>query len=292
MAIDKTTLLMCIGAQKAGTTWLGKQLQNHPTIFTPPIKEIHHFDSIHRRINHKARNRRIVMYKRHIARMANIKFKNDNYFKTTQWLYNFCVTQENNDDWYHSLFDFENNVSNGKTVFIDNTPEYSILDRRGLVHIKRIHPNVKICFLMREPKSRTWSAIKYFSKNNPEKSLLESSDKMMQFINEKGNTKRSDYLTILNNVESVFSKGNIIYEFYENIFDSTTSQLKFLKQLCEFLRIDFKDEYFTSTLGERVNASSKDSIPKEIDLYLTNFYKEQNKKMKTLFKDKLPDSWL
>jgi hypothetical protein len=35
---------LVIGAQKAGTTWLYAQLQNHPQVWLPPIKEIHYFD--------------------------------------------------------------------------------------------------------------------------------------------------------------------------------------------------------------------------------------------------------
>ncbi|AHY45759.1 Hypothetical Protein RradSPS_0476 [Rubrobacter radiotolerans] len=33
-----------IGAQKAGTTWLDRNLECHPGIWMPPRKEIHYFD--------------------------------------------------------------------------------------------------------------------------------------------------------------------------------------------------------------------------------------------------------
>ena len=33
-----------IGAQKAGTTWLYRGLQQHPDIWLPPVKELHVFD--------------------------------------------------------------------------------------------------------------------------------------------------------------------------------------------------------------------------------------------------------
>ena len=35
-----------IGAQKAGTTWLHRNLQAHPGIWMPKEKEIHCFDEI------------------------------------------------------------------------------------------------------------------------------------------------------------------------------------------------------------------------------------------------------
>ena len=33
-----------IGAQKAGTTWLSHNLQRHPEIWMPGIKELHYFN--------------------------------------------------------------------------------------------------------------------------------------------------------------------------------------------------------------------------------------------------------
>lgn len=38
---------ICIGAQKAGTTWLHRQLTGHPQIFVPPGKELDYFFSEH-----------------------------------------------------------------------------------------------------------------------------------------------------------------------------------------------------------------------------------------------------
>jgi len=291
MTAKKTTLLMCIGAQKAGTTWLGKQLQNHPNVYTPPIKEIHHFDSIHRKVNHKVRNKRIRMYKKHVAKMAFLKFSNPNYIQTTKWLLNYCVTPKNDDEWYLSLFDIPGNIINNKSVFVDNTPEYSIIDKKGLQHIKNIHPNVKIIFLMREPKSRVWSAIRYFSKNNPEKTLLEDNEKMINFINERGTEKRNDYISIMKNIESVFSKENILYQFYENIFDSEMSQLLFLEQICNFIKVEYDQSFFIDTISERVNATASQNIPDKIDKYLQLKYRKQNKTMKEIFQKKLPNSW-
>jgi len=37
--------VLCIGAQKAGTTWLYENLARHPEVFVPPeVKEVHYFD--------------------------------------------------------------------------------------------------------------------------------------------------------------------------------------------------------------------------------------------------------
>ena len=36
----------CIGAQKAGTTWLARVLARHDDVFVTPVKEIHYFDQL------------------------------------------------------------------------------------------------------------------------------------------------------------------------------------------------------------------------------------------------------
>ena len=42
--------LLCIGAQKGGTTWLHHNLEAHPGIFVPRhVKEVHYFDFFYRR---------------------------------------------------------------------------------------------------------------------------------------------------------------------------------------------------------------------------------------------------
>src|SRR5215471_17299234 len=39
---------LCVGAHKAGTTWLYRQLDSHPDFWMPPVKELHYFDQLSR----------------------------------------------------------------------------------------------------------------------------------------------------------------------------------------------------------------------------------------------------
>src|SRR5438067_11210494 len=39
---------LCIGAQKAGTSWLYRQLTEHPDFWMPPVKELHYFNLLGR----------------------------------------------------------------------------------------------------------------------------------------------------------------------------------------------------------------------------------------------------
>jgi hypothetical protein len=35
---------LCIGAQKSGTSWLQRNMETHPQVWLPPIKEVHYLD--------------------------------------------------------------------------------------------------------------------------------------------------------------------------------------------------------------------------------------------------------
>src|SRR5438270_6290785 len=39
---------LCIGAQKAGTSWLYRQLTEHPDFWMPPVKGLHYFNLLGR----------------------------------------------------------------------------------------------------------------------------------------------------------------------------------------------------------------------------------------------------
>src|SRR5436309_7536874 len=39
---------LCVGAQKAGTSWVYQQLEPHPDFWMPPVKELHYLDTLNR----------------------------------------------------------------------------------------------------------------------------------------------------------------------------------------------------------------------------------------------------
>lgn len=61
-------MFMCIGAQKSGTTWLHRQLRNHPQIWLPPVKELHYFDTIQFNNFENYRVKRLKRYNKIIER--------------------------------------------------------------------------------------------------------------------------------------------------------------------------------------------------------------------------------
>src|SRR5690242_8404543 len=53
VAGDPSPDFLCVGAQKAGTSWLYRQLEPHPDFWMPPVKELHYLDNLNRTKRHQ-----------------------------------------------------------------------------------------------------------------------------------------------------------------------------------------------------------------------------------------------
>lgn len=142
---------LCIGAQKAGTTWLFKNMNRHPQTWKPFIKEIHYFDS-------RENPRALQFWQRH--HRAKLEEQLESAVRREKpALAAICRKLIAGDpeilseSWYRIVFEAK---PRGK-VAGDYTPRYSTLPDDGVERIKRFAPEAKIIYLIREPVSRAVS---------------------------------------------------------------------------------------------------------------------------------------
>jgi len=128
---------LCIGAQKAGTTWLYRQLRVHPDFWMPPRKEIRYFDKLGRRRSDS------------LPRTADER--DSRFFETMESL----SAQSFFDlEGYGQLFE-----SKGSLISGDISPGYSALNDEIIVQIVRHFPRLKVIFVARDPVERAWSQL-------------------------------------------------------------------------------------------------------------------------------------
>src|SRR5215207_5202714 len=143
-----------IGAQKAGTTWLHRNLQAHPEIWMPKEKELHYFDE-------KIKQRGWVFSRllgkrptdKRWRRQLGSRFKQASKERSRQnaaWDLRYFFGRPD-DGWYASLFE----QGRGK-VAGEATPDYAILDEEAIAHVHGLMPDAKIIFMMRNPIERPW----------------------------------------------------------------------------------------------------------------------------------------
>ena len=142
-----------IGAQKAGTTWLGRNLRLHPEIWMPGIKELHYFNE---RINDP-------------KNLISTALRQDNGRRHREpalapagqespptppepvlqedflWDLRYYAGAPG-DGWYASLFE----PGRGK-VKGEITPAYSMLGRDSIARVHDLVPEAKLIFMMRNP---------------------------------------------------------------------------------------------------------------------------------------------
>ncbi|MBA2712125.1 MAG: sulfotransferase, partial [Rubrobacteraceae bacterium] len=204
-----------IGAQKAGTTWLYRNLRDHPQIWMPK-KEVHYFDQ---RINDTSFSLRArVLGKRPEDQTwrQQVKYWTGVHLKKFSlpgliWVYRYYMRPPN-DDWYAALF----GAGEGKTTG-EITPNYSVLEREQIAHVYEIMPEAKIVFMMRNPLERAWSqTVMYFDKREGRRVEEVPEEEFLAFTRSQSSS-HTDYLGTLSNWGSFFPKEQIFIGFLEDI---------------------------------------------------------------------------
>lgn len=142
---------ICIGAQKAGTTWLYDQLVHHPQVWLPVIKELHYFNF--EKPNPLLRELEVYPWGHPINRFKFLKDRPD--LQTVSWLFKYNFGKKS-PRWYRSLFPSLKGKITGEL-----TPAYSTLDEYGVEFVRDAIPeHTKVFIILRNPIDRIWSGAK------------------------------------------------------------------------------------------------------------------------------------
>ena len=131
---------LCVGAQKAGTTWLFEQLNWHDDFWMPPLKEVNYFDHMSRS-RHPERSAR-----------SNLRLRDERDRRFLEAMENLCAQQHIDLDLYAQLF-----APKGSLLSGDVSPAYCIVPEEIIVRIVDRFPELKVVFFARDPVERAWS---------------------------------------------------------------------------------------------------------------------------------------
>jgi len=152
---------LCIGAQKAGTTWLDTNLRDHPDIWMPPIKELHYFDHLY-----IPRNRRWTeghIRKKVIEALSNhVTNSSSADMQLIEYLVGMTSGELFTEAWYRRLFDYPD--ARNKTIG-EITPAYSTIPPKGIRFMRDFLESPRIIYIIRHPVTRAASQIRMNLKN-------------------------------------------------------------------------------------------------------------------------------
>ena len=274
---------MCIGAQKAGTTWLYNNIDtNHPDILLPPYKEIHYFDRnriFAPLVADFATHNRTKMLKR----MGNAYW---DVVKTRQhfgW-YNRYYFAPRSHDWYKTLFDLDPNRITG-----DITPKYACIEPERIAMVKETAPDCKLIYILRHPTQRIWSEVAMFFDSQGIQSEQVDEKKMWQFVKRDKVLRHSLYFKNLNNWLSFFPREQIHILYLEQISQEPE---KVLLDIYNFLGLPERKIHFSDKVYKKAHARTFMSIPAEVKGYLAEQVLEDTRNLHKLLDTPYTEAWL
>lgn len=222
-----------VGVQKAGTTWLDKNIRRHPGLWLPALKELHYFNEVHipRHIEWTVRHRRnhgSKLLRRYLDGTENEKF-NYRYIAQLADIVDGYVS----DDWYGRIF----SLAGLDQICGEVSPDYFLLPEVGIEHILRLSPTVKIIVSLRDPIERTWSHIRMTAqkKGTSELADVEKIAHAADFVH------RADYPAMISRWRSFVPESRFKVIFMDDIVERP---LWVLESICQFLGVKFSDAKF------------------------------------------------
>lgn len=270
-----------IGAQKSGTTWLARMLASHPDIFVTPVKEIHYFDHLRGLTEHLSQKKRRSRHRKYYQRMWTQWSRYSEYRAQRPWWRDYMASPID-DDWYRSLFRHRGHATFAGEI----TPEYAILGTEGLGHIKRLAPEARVIFIMRNPVDRLWSQVLHQCRSRGLDANRQSTEAIAAMLAEPRFGELADYAQTLDDMANVFREDQTLVLFYE---DMHADRLAALRQVCRFIGTSFDPSYFTE-LGRRFNRSQQAALPAPVRAHMRELCRDQADAVRQRV-GRIPDAW-
>lgn len=265
------TLMFCVGATKAGTSWLYDYLHGHEECVMQSVKEAHFFDTISRdrmkpQIDEWKTSRDVFRARKadaivqgDDARRARVQAKIDG-------LSALIKAVRKRDEGIDDYLAYIKGGSEGARLVGDITPSYALLDDAVLERMSHLADDVKFVFLMRDPIDRLWSHTRMIAKRRAGNTAptgtatLEAKARaiLKSVAVESGEEHiavRGDYPSIVTKLKRVIPEDRLHFEFFERLLTE-----KGLRDLCDFLGLSFVPGETTKKVHEGVRLSMDDEM--------------------------------
>ncbi len=255
---------VCVGAQKAGTTWLARVLAQHPDVFFTPVKEIHYFDHIAGLTAHLGDRKRRSRHRKYHQRLLTQWGRWGELRAQGAW-YRSYMREPMDDAWYAALF-----ANRGGCRFAgEATPEYALIGGDGFRHLKRLAPDARLLYVMRDPVARAWSQILHQCRSEGRDAARMPAPELIAMTQDARFAALSDYARTLDDISAVFPAEQVWLGFYEDIHADRAAALS---DICRFIGTDFDRVWFRD-LSRRYNISQAVALPDAVRSALGERYR-------------------
>lgn len=291
MEKDSKVLLLSLGAQKSGTSWLSRYLREHPQCHVTPVKELHYFDQRNTVRSEDSelkearmkRNGRLLRHAKRMERRARKKGieatggRDEAYFQGKQrFITHMMEVDEKSSPTPRAFWDV---VSYGADpdakAIVEFTPANGLLPDTVLAGFLDLPVRTKFVFLMRDPVARAWSQVRMSAKARAKDSDdLEEVTKLTgihveRFLagKQKAIEMRSDYASMLQRFSEVIPAEDLFIEFYEDLMSQET-----IDRFCDFAGLERHAADFDTVHHEGVKVALTDDVRIRLRDYLKPQY--------------------
>ncbi|MEZ5754727.1 MAG: sulfotransferase [Paracoccaceae bacterium] len=215
------TVLFCVGATKAGTSWLYRHLHRHPDCHLRSIKELHYFDMLESGTQRRFRK----LLRERIARLrAAIADGNPRPSLERQlrdaldWKAVIGAEGENLDAYLGYLSEGRG----ARPLVADITPAYALLPETRLHRMAEVAPRTRFLYLLRDPVARLWSQARMLAARRmgdiAEFPALAARmmDSMLEAIR-SGLRDREDYIGAISRLRAAVAPDRLLIQFQDDM---------------------------------------------------------------------------
>jgi hypothetical protein len=235
--------VLCIGAQRSGTTWLYAALQTHPNVWRWGIKEFHQFDwdGADPVIGKFRQTQAMALLSKHAyadgtpQRDQAVRMALRHAFPVSGMWENYSASLQ---------------AAPAGQLVCDFTPAYATLDENKVAEIIKVMPHIKVIFILRDPVTRTISsALHLLHRSGVKKPDVAQ---LLKVCESTYCELRTNYLRTLDIWERALPEDQLLVLFHE---DLECEPLHWVNQICDFLRIPpMPAEKVRAMAAKRLNA--------------------------------------
>jgi hypothetical protein len=269
--MDQPTIdFICIGVQRAATTWLAEYLRVRPQIWMPVRKELHYFSRDPRYPSASflacpSKWRALVgtkpeerewrrQFAGYLYRIFATQFQFRGLYGRVSWAVRYFLSFPKDDAWYRSLFREGKGCLKGEI-----TPAYSLLEEPDIARMAASYPETRIILLLRNPLDRALSQLSFYQ----DKGWLPADlpeEQMLSFLLGPEVMKRSDYLSMLSRWSRYFGPDRFFVGWYDDFVEDAEA---FAQDILRFIGLPAADNPVRRRKNpdRRPNCSGRPPVP-------------------------------
>jgi hypothetical protein len=273
--IGRKPELVCIGAQKAATSWFHRVCQARSDLWVPPFKEVHFFDHKFCPENRKWIEASLV---RGVERAAARHRRNAKDRRGAEpdpdylaYLESLLEQPAFNGTWYKRVFSRAPN----RLACLDVTPEYSTLPEDGVDFLARFLKGSRFIYILRDPASRATSQLRM---NLTRRNIVPSTrEDWMRHARDPVIANRGDYKTYIPRWRARFSDRDLLFLAYGDIRERPQSVMR---QVEAFAGLDREDPW---GLNRVFHKGGTLQVPDYVESYFAEQFQDQSRFLQAEF---------